>query len=102
MSTESATEQAEAVIENLRNFDGDVMDWLEGTLDVRRTYSSDKALRSVNLLVGFGGPNIWVEFDGHSATVEVTWYCEPVTRWVECPELSEQVLELFDNWAVTD
>ena len=77
-------------------------DWCgDSVLDVRRVYGFDGRLAAVELLVGFGGPNVWAVFDGRGCEFRVSWYCDPVTEWVECPDLSADTLELFDTWMVT-
>jgi len=124
MSTDMAREQAIGTAQRLRDYlagtDQDSIDlyreetdneddayeisasnWCgDGILDVKRTYSSSRELDSVELLVGFGGPNIWATFNGRGCEIKVTWYCEPVYEWVDCPEFSTEMLELFDDWEV--
>lgn len=38
-------------------------EWLEDALDIRYITSRDKEYISAQVLVAFGGPNIWVNFD---------------------------------------
>ena len=118
MSTDLARETAKGCAGRLRGFlageDEDMReqfggdygtgaaDWCgDSVLDVRRVYGYDGRLAEVELLVGFGGPNIWAVFDGRGCEFRVSWYCDPVTEWVECADLSADMLELFDTWNVT-
>lgn len=78
-----------------------VIDWLNGgVLDVKRTYNSAGELDSVELLVGFGGPNVWLTFDGQGVEARVAWHSEPETSYRACLDLSSEVLELFDDWSI--
>jgi hypothetical protein len=79
----------------------DMYAWLEGVLDVKRTYDSDGDLDSVELLVGAGGPNVWLTFDGRGVTAKVAWYSEPAYAYEPCEGLSQQVLETFDYWSIS-
>jgi hypothetical protein len=38
-------------------------EWLEGGLDIRYIIGSDKEFISAQVLVAYGGPTIWVNFD---------------------------------------
>lgn len=79
----------------------DIGEWLEGTLDIRRTYASDGTLYSVSLLLAFGGPNVWATFNGRGADVAADWYSDVVHVWSDCPTLSADVLDAFNDWNVT-
>jgi hypothetical protein len=55
---------------------------------------------SVSLLVAFGGPNAWVEFDGRGCEVQVSWYSDVQRVYVPCLDLSAGVLEYFEETAL--
>jgi|TARA_B100001093_G_scaffold153873_1_gene146606 hypothetical protein len=110
MSSESAREYAAGIAEGLPTWKdhpelADVEDsekpwqWLEGTLDVERTYNSENELISVRVLIAYGGPTCWVVFDGGPiADVQAAWW-SPIetvrTRGSEqIQELAELVFEL--------
>ncbi len=46
-------------------------DWLSDVLDIRYIVNKDNEFISAQVLVAFGGPNIWVNFD--TKTVEGYW-----------------------------
>lgn len=107
MSTESAREYAEGVAASLVELERDgwpddegVYGWLEGVLDVRRTYASTGELVEVSVLVTVGGPNAWVAFDGRGAEVQASWWSDVVRVWASCPSVSSEVLEALDLWSV--
>jgi hypothetical protein len=98
MSKESAQEYAQGLAETLRdNPPDDMFDWLEGILDYQLTYSSQRDLISVRVLVAFGGPNAWIVFDGDHATVQAAWYSDMVEVFVPDVPLSAMVLEYFEE-----
>jgi hypothetical protein len=107
MSEASAAKVAEGTAQELREIeaqgwpdDEGVYGWLEGVLDVRRTYLSDGTLYGVSLLVGFGGPNVWLDFVPGGCEVQVSWWSDEVRVWVPCPEVSDEVVEALDFWSV--
>lgn len=81
----------EAQIEQLSAYD-----WLEDALDIEYRVGGDGAYRSARVLVGWGGPNIWV--DTARQEVQVSWYSPihtadlPVTF---CETLDEVLEELW-------
>ena len=80
----------------------DVYEWLEGVLDVRRTYGSNGELYSVDLLVTFGGPTTWLTVrDSDYVDVETSWYSGPATASAYVPGFGAEVLEVFDSWQIT-
>lgn len=111
MSTELATEQAVSISEELYEFNraGDpfgtdpdtnepltAYDYLEDVLDIEYRVGSDGKYRSAKVLVGFGGPNVWI--DTQREQVGVSWYCDPVYRDLPvefCRELDEALAELW-------
>lgn len=50
---------------------GVALDWLEDALDIRYIVNKERGFISAQVLVAYGGPNIWVNFDTH--TVEGYW-----------------------------
>jgi len=98
MSTDSAREYAEGIAEGLReDTDIDAYDYLEGILDYELTFTSQRDLKSVRLLVSFGGPNAWIIFDGTSATVQASWYSDMVEVYVPEAPLSDPIFEYFEQ-----
>ncbi len=102
MSTDSAREYAEGIAEGLREgTDIDAYDYLEDILDYELTFTSSRDLKSVRLLVTFGGPNAWVIFDGTSATVQASWYSDMVDVYVPDAPLSGPVFDYFaENYSL--
>lgn len=47
-------------------------DYIKDALDITYIINSDKTYRGAEVLVGFGGPNIWI--DTRSGTVEGRWW----------------------------
>ena len=47
-------------------------DWLSDVLDINYIINSDGTFKSAKVLVAFGGPNIWVDFE--SKTVDGYWW----------------------------
>lgn len=110
MSTDMARAQAQGIVSNLQELEAQgfgeessyesVYDYLEGQiLDVRYTVNSDRELVAVELLTGFGGPNIWETFRRGSDDVEVrvSWYCDPVTEVAHVPALAGDVWSVFEE-----
>jgi hypothetical protein len=98
MSTDSAREYAEGIAEGLREDTlDDPYEYLDSVLDYELTYTSQKELKSVRLLVSFGGPNAWVIFDGTSATVQASWYSDMVEVYVPEAPLSDPIFEYFEQ-----
>lgn len=58
-----ANELTHGFDDDLEGVDGEfnAYDYLEGVLDVNWILNSDKSLRGAELLVAFGGPNIYVD-----------------------------------------
>ncbi len=106
MSNASALEQAQAIAARLEEIDqheepGTCWEFIDDALDVRRTYSSDGELLSVSLLLTYGGPTVWADFDPTGATVRASWYSEEQRAIAYCAHLSDVVLEAFNTWTVT-
>lgn len=96
-----AVDHAERVAGLVFDDSEDLFDWLEGVLDVKRTFDRAGGLDSVELLVGFGGPNVWYTFDGRGVEVRVAWCSDPEYAYRECAVVSGEVLSMFDNWSVS-
>lgn len=47
-------------------------EYIEDALDITYIINSDKTYKAAEVLVGFGGPNIWI--DTRSGTVEGNWW----------------------------
>jgi hypothetical protein len=98
MSIESAREYANGLADNLReDAPDDIGEWLDGILDYQVTYSSQRELVSVRVLVAFGGPTAWVVFDGEDARVQATWYSDMVEVYVPRAPLSGPVFDYFQD-----
>lgn len=52
-------------------------DWLSDVLDINYLVNSDGTFRSAKVLVAFGGPNIWVDFE--DMQVKGYWWSERAT-----------------------
>lgn len=68
-ATEYLKDRAESEDEKFNDDDIDAvgaMEWLEDVLDIRYIVGSDRQFISAQVLVAFGGPNIWVNFDEHT------------------------------------
>lgn len=104
MSEQSAREYANGLAENLRTETidtvPDIGEYLEGILDFQVTYSSQRELVSVRVLVAFGGPTAWVVFDGEHATVQAHWYSDTVEVFVPNAPLSGPVFDYFQECVV--
>lgn len=69
-------------------------DYLDDVLDINWVLNSDKTFRSARILVAFGGPNIWVNFE--TGKVEGYWggdYAEAHFSG----EFADQVLEALEE-----
>ena len=55
------------------------MEWLRDVLDIRYIVNSEGQFISAQVLVAFGGPNIWVNFD--TKTVEGYWGGDRATAY---------------------
>ena len=70
----------------------DIYDFFEDVYDIEYRVGSDKALRSVQIMVAFGGPNIYI--DTASKKVELHWWCD----YAYYP-LSSNAVAAIDEWA---
>tara|TARA_B100000768_G_C11015598_1_gene263910 strand:- start:238 stop:567 length:330 start_codon:yes stop_codon:yes gene_type:complete len=68
-------------------------DYLEDVLDVKWILNSDKTLRGAELLVAFGGPNIWVNTD--TGVVKGAWWGDSATATFEDNVELEDALEAW-------
>ena len=72
-------------------------DYFDDVFDIEYRFGSDRQLRSVKLLVAYGGPNIYI--DTASCTVELYWWGDrasyPIDRDV-CGEIDNIFEEIFN------
>lgn len=96
---ELARNYAEGIAESVREVEVSGWEvreaWASDVLDWEIVWSSGREVVGVRLLITAGGPTCWVCFDGDGADVVVSWACEPVHVYVECPVLSSQVLDRY-------
>lgn len=72
------------------------MDWLEDVLDIRYVVNSDGEFISARVLVAFGGPDIWVNFETN--TVEGTWGMESATaKFTDTLDVEGALAELWES-----
>ena len=82
------------------DLDGDdeptVSDWFEGVLDINWICHQDKSFRGAELLVAFGGPNIYI--NTVTKTVEGSWGgSSEVASYQDSIGLEDFCEELFEN-----
>lgn len=111
MSTELAEKQAESQAETIRedveaghpfgvDEDGNkvsAFDFLSDVLDITYRIGSDRSYKSAEILIGFGGPNVWI--DTADRVVRVAWWSPPVERSLPAAfidALDEAVEELWE------
>jgi len=98
MSVDMARDYANDLADTLRtDSPDDIGEWMEGVLDYQVTYNSHRELVSVRVLVGFGGPNVWIVFDGDDARVQVSWWSDMVEVYVPRAPLSGPVFDYFQE-----
>lgn len=103
--TEEWTDDAEAYVsflddENTTYREASASDYLNDVLDFQYIVNADRTYRAGRVLVGFGGPNVWI--DTLAGVVEVTWWSGPVTRSLPASfvdGLDEALSELWDEGA---
>lgn len=73
-------------------------DWLEDVLDIEYRVGLDRNYRSSRLLLGWGGPNVWL--DTQTATLSVYWGSDSAT--VNLPESFTEALDeaLEEIWSI--
>lgn len=54
-------------------------DYLADALDIEYIVNSDRTFKSARVLVAFGGPNIWIDFQ--SRAVELYWWGDRATAY---------------------
>ncbi len=69
-----------------------VWDWAEDILDIEYRVDSYKELRSVQIMVAFGGPNIYV--DTATKSVELYWWGDRASY-----PISYDAAAALDDWA---
>lgn len=110
MTTQTAQEQADSLAKSLELLEGigfgenaeyaDPYEYLEGQiLDINYTLNAKKELISAQLLVGFGGPNIWETYrvDGSEIEIKCTWYSEPAYAYAKAPELAAEIWQVLED-----
>lgn len=69
-----------------------IWDYMSDVLDIRYIVERDKSYRSVEVLVTFGGPNIWISTESQS--VELYWWTDRASY-----PLSHEAVDALDEWA---
>lgn len=69
-----------------------IYDYFDNVLDIRYIVERDKSFRSVELLVTFGGPNIWISTESQS--VELYWWGDRASY-----PLSREAVDAIDELA---
>ena len=89
-----AQDYADSIADGFRGWqDFDPAEYVSEALDFERTYNSAGDLVKVSVLVTFGGPNTWADFDGNGVTVRAYWGGDRGEVYVGCPDLSGGVLD---------
>ena len=76
-----------------------VCDWLDGALDIEYRIGSDRQYRSAEVMVAWGGPNIYV--DTGTRKVRLHWwgdYAEYPASISACDELDDALEDMFLCW----
>ena len=119
MTTTSATEYAESVARDIwantekgepfgsdqERFDNgetespelSAYDYLENALDIEYRVDSSRRYRSAKVLIGYGGPNVWI--DTATRALVVAWWSAPVSVDLPqqfCDELDTAISELWE------
>jgi hypothetical protein len=70
-----------------------------GILDSNYTFTNTGELKSINLMLAYGGPTIWAEFfvGADYAQVVYSWAGDVVRRDAYCPTLTEWVIETLGS-----
>tara|TARA_B100001094_G_scaffold330938_1_gene397583 strand:- start:20120 stop:20596 length:477 start_codon:yes stop_codon:yes gene_type:complete len=68
----------------------------------KNSFDSDPMITSVELLVGFGGPNVWIILDvvtdsAWNCEVKVKWWGDDVTRLIKSDVLHRHVKDLVES-----
>lgn len=71
------------------------IDWLEDALSIEYTVSSDMSYLGARVLVGFGGPNIWVN-TRHNQVEGFWWGDNHTTSYTDALGLDDALEEYFD------
>lgn len=76
------------------------MDYLSDVLDIQYIVNYDRSYRAARVLIGFGGPNVWI--NTLTSNLEVAWWSEMVYR--DLPEafisgLDDALSELWEMGA---
>lgn len=65
-------------------------DYLGDALDIEYRVSSDGTYRSAKVLIGYGGPNVWI--DTYTCSLVVAWWSAPVSK-----DLPTQFIDQLDE-----
>lgn len=63
-------------------------DYLEDVLDIRYIVDSEGAFLSARILVAFGGPSIWIDFE--TSAVELYWWGDRATAYFDYDAMDVQ------------
>lgn len=72
------------------------MDYLQDVLDIEYRVDGSGRYRSAKILIGYGGPNVWI--DTATKQLVVAWWSAPVSRDLPelvCDQLDEALSELW-------
>lgn len=70
-------------------------DYFNDALDIEYRIGSDMTLRSVRIMVAFGGPNIYI--DTGRGCVEGFWGTDSAERWIPT-EVCEEIDSIFEEY----
>lgn len=70
-------------------------DYLADVLDIEYILSGDREFKSARILVAFGGPNIWIDFERKA--VDLYWWGDRATAYFndDAMGVEEALRELF-------
>lgn len=71
-------------------------DWLGDVLDIEYRVSSDGRYRSAKVLIGFGGPNVWIDTGSSSLVVYWDTREERELPLLFCEELDEVLAGMWE------
>lgn len=71
-------------------------DYLEDVLDIQYIVNSDRTYRGARILVGFGGPNVWI--NTQTGNLEVSWWSAPEYRGLPTEFITELDNALEELW----
>lgn len=71
-------------------------DYLEDALDIVYSVDSQRNYRGARILVGFGGPNVYI--DTNTSALEVYWGSDTATRYLPASFINELDNALQELW----